>query len=185
MERSAFIDGLETSVLIAILLFACACIVYFLVLAMKKTPYAYPEHNGYMQAPVPAPVEADPFGRFDELVDGQVRRANLSLYFSLIVSILGLLMIVFCIIGVARYSWEENILRLLGSLLVEVVAAVFFLTSLRAQREMTEAIKTERDTRMTSDIIGLVAKISDPNRRDQMISQLIMKRSGLTGQRLA
>jgi hypothetical protein len=56
------------------------------------------------------------------------------------------------------------------------MAIAFFLNSLKAQRHISGVIQAERSERISLETTNLLAQITDSDRRDQLISQLILRR---------
>ncbi len=179
MGLQNLLDALQILFIFSAVIFCIIGIIYFSVAAMRKNGLAYAErgfraHNQNQPGFEPGPNVAH---RIEDMLADHARRVNISFYFSLILATVGLLLVMFALVGAETQSLNGSLLKLAGGVLVEIVAIAFFLNSLRAQREIGEIMQAERDERQNGEVADLLAQMTDANRRDQLIAQLIMKRS--------
>tara|TARA_R110002020_G_scaffold325079_4_gene540714 strand:- start:1468 stop:2022 length:555 start_codon:yes stop_codon:yes gene_type:complete len=175
MQWLEFLFSLQAVFFSSILLLCCIGILYFLTVAIRKSRLSYSEIALTIeQTERPADSGA---GKANDFLSAQVRRINVSFYFSLVFALIGLLIIMFSLLAPDAGNWNAHMPYLAGALMVEAMAIAFFLNSLKAQRHISEVIQAERSQRISLEITNLLAQITDSDRRDQLISQLILRRA--------
>lgn len=106
-------------------------------------------------------------------------RANISFWFSLIFASVGFGLIVFALFSHDSTDATGTIIKVASGTVIDAVSALFFVQSTNAQKSMSEFFEKLRLDRLNAEAREMIAEIEDPERRDQLRAQLILKYSGI------
>ncbi len=102
-------------------------------------------------------------------------RANISFWFSLTFATIGFGVIIFAFATHDRSDVWGTVLKAASGAIIDAVSSLFFIQSTNAQKSMSEFFEKLRVDRMNADARELISEIEDPERRDQLRAQLVIK----------
>ncbi len=121
---------------------------------------------------VDKPFEATALANYYNQV---LARSNISFWFSLVFASIGFGVIIFAFLTHNSADVTGSIVKVTSGVVIDSVASLFFVQSVRAQKSMSEFFEKLRLDRGSSVAREMIAEIEDPERRDQLRAQLIIK----------
>ena len=106
-------------------------------------------------------------------------RANISFWFSLVFASIGFSVIIFAFATHTSADIWGTVVKAASGAIIDAVSSLFFIQSTNAQRAMGEFFEKLRMDRLNAEARELLNSIDDPERRDQLKAQLVLKYSGI------
>ncbi len=106
-------------------------------------------------------------------------RANISFWFSLVFASIGFGVIIFAFATHNSGDIWGTVVKAASGAVIDAVSSLFFVQSTNAQKAMGEFFEKLRLDRLNAEARDLLNSIGDPERRDQLKAQLILKYSGI------
>lgn len=106
-------------------------------------------------------------------------RANISFWFSLIFASIGFGVIIFAFITHESGNVVDTAIKVVSGTVIDAVSALFFVQTNNAQKSMSEFFEKLRLDRLNVEARELIGEIEDPERRDQLRAQLVIKYAGI------
>lgn len=106
----------------------------------------------------------------------EVFRLKVGFYAALVFALLGFL-VVFCSLFLLEGGLQGVLAGLGGALLVELLAGMFLLYSMRARRGIGEFFLQRSSEEQAAITYDLIDRIEDSARRDELIAQLVLRRA--------
>ena len=106
-------------------------------------------------------------------------RATVSFWFSLIFAAIGFGVIIFAFATHQSGDLGGTALKLLSGTVIDAVSSLFFIQSTNAQKSMGEFFEKLRLDRLNVEARDMIQNIENPERRDQLRAQLVLKYSGI------
>lgn len=123
-----------------------------------------------------APYETEQLARYYGLVLAQ---SKISFWFSLLFASLGFIVIIFAVFKYSANDTGGTVVQLIGGLVIDAVAALFFVQSRNAQKSMSEFFDKLRLDRQKLDGRALCDSIADSYAKDALRIQLALSYSGI------
>jgi len=106
-------------------------------------------------------------------------RATISFWFSLVFASIGFGVIIFAFFSHSETDLTGTIVKVASGTVIDAVAGLFFVQSTSAQKSMSSFFEKLRLDRLNAEAREMISEIEEPERRDQLRAQLILKYSGI------
>lgn len=127
------------------------------------------------------PIEDRPFEAtaLANYYNQALARAKVSFWFSLIFASVGFLVIIFAFVTHEANDVAGTILKIISGTVIDAVSGLFFVQSTSAQKSMSDFFEKLRLDRASAVAREMISEMENPDRRDQLRAQLVIKYAGI------